>query len=126
MGRPPAYSTPEELQIKVDEYFKLLYVDDAEKDISEHADATPTITGLVFFLGFSDRASFYDYEKKKDFTHTIKRARLRVENWYEKTLITGSAAGTIFALKNLGWKDKTEQDITAKIAMDHQEFYPDE
>jgi len=126
-GRPPLYATPEELQAKVDEYFELLYVDAKEKDLSIHADSTPTITGLVLFLGFCDRASFYDYEKKKDFTHTIKKARLRVENWYEKALLSGQATGTIFALKNLGWKDKIEQDINATVSQKKfDDFYTED
>jgi hypothetical protein len=109
VGRPPMYSTKEELQEKIDEYFVLLYVDDKEKDIIVHNDNTPTITGLVLFLGFSDRKSFYEYEKKSEFTHTIKRARMKIENWYEKCLISAKTpTGSIFALKNLGWDDKQQ------------------
>ena len=108
MSRPRKFDTAEELQSAINEYFKLLKVKDEEKDTSEHFDSSPTITGLAYFLGFSDRHSFYDYEKNKEFSHTIKRARTRVENWYEQGLSSGSATGNIFALKNFGWKDKHE------------------
>jgi len=107
-GRPPKYNTVEELQEKIDEYFDLIKVPEDEKDITVHNDNTPTITGLVLYLGFCDRASFYDYEKIDEFSHTIKRARLKVENWYEKCVLVGKATGPIFALKNLGWADKKE------------------
>lgn len=121
-GRPPMFATPEELQEKIDEYFELLYVDREEKDTSIHDDNTPTITGLTLFLGFSDRSSFYEYEEKPDFTHTIKRARSRVENWYEKCLLNNSSTGPIFALKNLGWRDKQEvtQETTHKGGTDNK------
>jgi hypothetical protein len=126
-GRPPLFKSPEDLQAKIDEYFELLHVDIKDKDLHTHSDSTPTITGLVLFLGFCDRHSFYDYEKKKEFTHTIKKARLRVENWYEKSLLAGQASGTIFALKNLGWKDKTEQDINATVSQKKfDDFYTED
>jgi hypothetical protein len=114
-GRPPIYETAEELQSRIDEYFRLLYVDDSDKNINEHFDKTPTITGLTLFLGFADRQSFYDYGKKDKFSCTIKRARMRVENWYEKCMLTGQAAGPIFALKNMGWKDKVETEHSGAI-----------
>lgn len=34
-----------------------------------------------------------------------------VENGYESALRQNNATGSIFALKNMGWKDKTEQDV---------------
>ena len=115
VGRPPLFKTAKELQDKADEYFALLKVDDEDKDCNQHLDSFPTLSGLAYFLGFCDRASFYDYEKKPEFSHTIKTARMRVENWYEMNLMSGSPTGAIFALKNLGWKDKQEQEITANV-----------
>jgi hypothetical protein len=97
-GRPAAYKTAEELENKIEEY----RLDCIAKE------SNPTITGLAYFLGFSDRRSFYDYEKKEKFTHTIKRARLWIESIYESRLFSQSPTGSIFALKNFGWKDKTE------------------
>ena len=54
----------------------------------------------------------YDYEEKSQFSYTIKRARTFIECEYEKMLHNGQCTGAIFALKNMGWKDKTEQEIT--------------
>lgn len=102
-GRPPKYKTVEELQEKIDEYFK---------EVEESKDDHPTITGLCLFLGFVDRQSFYDYEKNKKFSCTIKTARTRIEQIYEKHLLkSGVAAGCIFALKNFGWTDKQELEL---------------
>jgi hypothetical protein len=65
----------------------------------------PTITGLCLFLGFCNRQSFYDYEKRPEFSDSIKSARTRIEMEYEEMLQTGTPTGAIFALKNFDWKD---------------------
>jgi hypothetical protein len=113
-GRPPKYKNPEELQERVDDYFKNLPTTKvvAGDDVVDVPVAT--ITGLALHLGFCDRASFYDYENRDDFSHAIKSARLRIENDYEMQLRTARVghAGVIFALKNLGWKDKHEQELS--------------
>lgn len=36
---------------------------------------------------------------------------MRVENAYEQRLGEHSPTGAIFALKNFGWKDKTEAEV---------------
>lgn len=104
-GAPPKYKTPEEIQTKVEDYFEHLI---------EH-DEKPTITGLTLFLGFADRVSFYDQEKRDGFSYTIKRARLMIEHHYEQLSQNGNV-GALFALKNMGWSDKQqiEQTITEK------------
>lgn len=107
IGRPPKYNTAEELEIKVNEYFnnppdkrKIILKDGQTIDIP-----VLTITGLVLYLGFCDRHSFYDLEKNKKFSHTIKKARTLIEREYEKLLQAGLGAGAIFALKNFKWID---------------------
>lgn len=64
-----------------------------------------SITWLVLYLGFCDRSSFYKYEKKEAFRHTIKKARSFIENEYEEMLQTWNTTWAIFALKNFKWKD---------------------
>ncbi len=116
IGRPPKFSNPEELQVKIDDYFKSGV---AKRDIIVGTGANkkvvqiplPTITGLILSCGFADRYSFYEYEKKQDFTYTIKRARARIEKEYEEMLQSGLGAGAIFALKNFGWIDKQEHSF---------------
>lgn len=68
-----------------------------------------TITGLAFFLGFSSRQSFDDYETSGKHAHILKRGRLRIEAEYEKKLHQQPASGAIFALRSMGWNEKTEE-----------------
>jgi basic membrane lipoprotein Med (substrate-binding protein (PBP1-ABC) superfamily) len=108
-GGIPIYKTAEELQEKIDEYVKL--------------HPMMTITGLCYYLGFSSRQSFYDMEKRKELTYTIKRARLMIENSYEESLRLTGKSSDIFALKNFGWKDK--QDIVqtnTNVNLNYEEY----
>ena len=105
------YNSPEELQEKITEYFKTGL--DYKKVIvgpPNNREAVeipvPTITGLVLFCGFCDRHSFYAYENKKEFSHTIKKARTMIEKEYEMLIATVGHSGAIFALKNFGWTDR--------------------
>lgn len=108
------YRSLKKLQAAIDEYFEtgltartfLTGVDPYKKEITIRV---PTITGLALFLGFASRQSIYDYEKDGRFSYIIKRARLKVEVNYEEMLqLNTVASGPIFALKNMGWTDKTE------------------
>jgi hypothetical protein len=97
-GRPAHYETPEDLRIRCIAFFD---------NCTDH-NIKATITGLALYLGFSSRSSLDDYEKRNDeFSYIIKRAKLAVENSYE---LSGQTFD-IFALKNMGWKDKTEMDV---------------
>lgn len=105
MGRPLKFPTVEDLQTKIDNYF----------------EATPreewTITGLALDLD-TYRDVLIDYangkynNEGKDYSNAIKRAKTKVENSYELSLRKNGRAGDIFGLKNFGWSDKTETDIT--------------
>lgn len=98
-GRPLIWTDPAVLQKLVDNYFE------SEKQV--------TLAGLAEALDIS-RKTLYNYEKKDEFLHIIKKAREKVEKRYEDYLIySGTPTGVIFALKNMGWADKVEQDITS-------------
>ena len=119
-GRKPKISNVEVLQAKIDEYFNncpdkviLSCFDKNNGEWVEYDKKTPTISGLALYLGFCSRSAFYEYENKPEFQDTIKKARFRLENEYEKQLYNDKCTGAIFALKNLGWKDKIENEITA-------------
>lgn len=100
-GRPAKFDSEEDLQEAVDAYF----------DFCKEEGERYTLTGLALFLGFQDRQSLYDQENRGDgFSCIIKRARLKVENSYELALFSKNCIGSIFALKNMGWKDKQEID----------------
>lgn len=129
-GRPALFDTPEQLDAKVIEYYN--YIKGESKDVPKrktNKDGSveegveqiwirepepPSITGLALFLGFESRQSLYDYEKNEQFSYSIKRAKLQVEKNYERYLLSQSATGAIFALKNFGWADKQEVDHTTK------------
>ena len=109
-GRPRVWDNLNDLEDAIENYFN-------------HNDKF-TITGLALELGFESRQSIYDYEKNGKFSYTIKKARLRVENFYEENLMGDHTAGAIFALKNFGWADnqnvniKSEQPIFKGIDLD--------
>ena len=116
-GRPPLYNKPKEMQADIEAYFNdgvtIKKVEVGPKDNKQVIEIpVPTITGLCLYLGFESRQSFYDYEKKSDFTYTIKRARLFIEKHYEEMLQTNNVTGAIFALKNFQWRDKQEVGFT--------------
>lgn len=99
------FTTPEELQEKVDAYFN--QCDETKEPY--------TITGLALALD-TTRETLLDYEGKDVYSDTIKKAKQRCHNYAEKYLYTGkNVTGAIFNLKNnYGWKDKTEQDLNVK------------
>ena len=100
-GRPLKFSSPEELQMLVDEFF----------------DQTPvekqTITGLAIHLD-TDRQTLCNYEERDDFFDTIKKAKQKIEHAYEMHGMEHRSAFDIFRMKNMGWQDKTEVDQTVK------------
>ena len=109
-GRPFSLSDPEELSKGLQEYF------------SEIPKLDWTVTGLALHLGI-DRDTLLNYEKAAKAGNTninpvvlrlVKRARAMVENSYEQGLMSGKPVGSIFALKNFGWKDRQEIDQTIK------------
>jgi hypothetical protein len=104
-GRPPFYETPEELQKACDNFFN---------ECKENGIPT-TITGLALALGFSTRKSLLDYEEKLEFVNIIKKSKLKVECEYEKKLSSGQPTGSIFALKNMDWHDKSEHEHSGEL-----------
>jgi hypothetical protein len=98
-GKPLKFKTVEELQEKIDAYFASC--DEENEPI--------TITGLALALDTS-RETLCNYEEKEDYFDTIKKAKLKVENAYEKRLVRRGNGGDVFALKNFGWKDTKELD----------------
>lgn len=111
VGRPPKYTSAEEMQIKIDEYF-------AQCDASD-PPRPYTIAGLAYHLDISTQ-QLREYQAKDTFPCIIK-AKQKVELAFEERLCAGNATGSIFWLKNhAGYKDKTEQDInhTGEVKLD--------
>lgn len=101
-GRPLKFETSESLESEIQAYF--------DKQI---ADKKPiTISGLAYYLGFDSRQSIYDYKEREEFSYILKRATFFVESQYEDKLSGTTPTGAIFALKNMGWRDKVETGFT--------------
>lgn len=106
MGRPLKFQNVNDLTIQIDKYFN-----ETPKD-------EWTWTGLALYLD-TDKETLKDYrENRADFIAPLKTAMLKVENGYELDLKKSGRTGTIFALKNFDWKDKTESEVTGKDGKD--------
>lgn len=103
-GRPLVYKTPESLEQAIQDYF----------DTQVGSGSPITISGLAYSLGFISRQSLYDYKEREEFSYILKRATFFVESQYENKLSGTTPTGAIFALKNMGWKDRTETELTGK------------
>lgn len=124
VGRPPKYKSKEEIEEKIEAYFKecegeLLrdaagnpFVDKRGQPIMINAKP-PTVTGLALALGFSTRLSLINYQDKDEFVNTITRAKTRIEAYAEERLFDKDGAnGAKFSLANNfeGWREKQQID----------------
>lgn len=100
-GRPLKYTNIQEIQPLIDKYFE------------ETPKSEWTVTGLALALDTS-RKTLCEYEGRDEFSNAIKKAKDMVENSYEIDLKKHGRTGTIFALKNFDWTDKTETEITGE------------
>lgn len=119
-GAPPKYKTVEEMQTKIDEYFKACegrpLVDEDGKVMYDKnfqpiivGAKPPTITGLALALGFASRQALLNYQARAEFNYTVTRAKAFVEQYAEERLFDKDGAnGAKFSLANNfeGWKEK--------------------
>ena len=105
-GQPRKYEDPKTMEKAIELYFETITDDEGKYK------EPPTVTGLAIALGFESRQSMYDYEKNGEYSYIIKRAKLRIEQFVETRMYGNSPTGAIFVLKNMGWSDKTEQEIS--------------
>lgn len=103
-GRPRLFTDAETFAQAASDYF----VQCAE------TGKMPTLAGLSLSMGFDDRESFSNYANYgEEYSRTVKRARLMIEDDRNQRLANPACTGVIFDLKNNhGWKDKTEQELT--------------
>lgn len=132
IGRPLKFATVEELQEKIEIYFKSCWrqkVDMFGNPIfmkDEHGKKTKekvmeqwkpyTIVGLAVALD-TTRETLLDYEEKDGFSDTIKRAKEMCHQYAEEQLYIGkNPTGAIFNLKNnYKWKDRNEIEHTGNL-----------
>lgn len=105
MGRPKLYTSAEDMERDIDNYFK--YCEKQKKPY--------TMCGLANALDMS-RQSLINYSNDNEFFDTIKRARSKVEQQLEENALLGKANSTftIFNLKNnFNWKDVVENQVSS-------------
>ena len=56
-----------------------------------------------------------EYAQRPEFLNSVKKAKLRVEMEYEKALHSRNPSGPIFALKNFGWTDKQDVEVSGGV-----------
>lgn len=124
MGRPRIYESVEELEQAIDDYFYPMVTTSVETKVgtitsqpvkSEERIKKPTVTGLALALGFADKTTLYEYRDRTEFSYPVKRALSMIEQYHEEGLSENNVAGRIFALKNMGWKDKIETEHSGAV-----------
>lgn len=125
VGRPPIYKTANEIEGKIDAYFKecegeILKDDNGKTVLNKFGNPVvinrkpPTVTGLALALGFTSRLDLLRYQGKEEFRNTITRAKSMVEQYAEERLFDRDGSnGAQFSLRNnfKGWDaDKKKDD----------------
>lgn len=109
-GRPRIVETPEQLKDGVNSYYNSII----KTRVTEEGEEIkyfyrPTITGLALHLGYATRQSiYYNQSNDDEFCYILKKATTFIEQYHEESLDSKNVAGHVFALKNMGWSDKTE------------------
>ena len=116
MARPYKY-TPEELEVKIEEYFRK-----KEKESREKKLVFCSIRDLASFLKI-DLQTFYNYDSRPGYSDITKKARNRIiAVWEQQLFYPGrNSSGAIFYLKNFGgMADKVEHTHHGQIEHKHQ------
>jgi hypothetical protein len=106
VGRPRLLASPQEFATLADEYFRLCI---------EH-DEPFTITGLAIGVCLATRDGLDGYQARPEFHDIVKKAKILVENGYERRLHGQHVAGAIFSLKNMGWSDRQDVSLSGGLA----------
>lgn len=131
-GRPPKYSSKEELEDKINQYFE-----ECKGEVLKDNEGNPvmdkwgrpvivgakplTVTGLALALGFNSRTSLLNYQEKSEFVNTITRAKSRVEQYAEERLFDkDGTSGAQFSLRNnfKGWNSDQESNTESLEKLD--------
>lgn len=125
-GKPPKYSSPEQLQAAIDKYFRdcdgVPYLDSDGNPVLDKSGrqvmlgAKPyTMTGLALALGFASRQGLLNYSPRGvAYDDAISRARARVEGYAEERLYDrdGFQGGRFSLLNNFqGWHPETHPSV---------------
>jgi len=126
-GRPPKFKSAEELQEKIEQYFRdcdgTPYImpdgsplKDKNGEVILVGRHPPTVTGLALALGFKSRQSLLDYGGRDKFSDTVTCAKLRIEAYAEERLYDKDGQrGAEFNLKyNFRWAQEEKRDDAGK------------
>ena len=127
-GRPPFYNNVEEMEEKIEAYFRkcegtVLENSSGEVVLDKYGEPVIvgrrplTITGLALALGFTSRQALLNYQDKLEFVDTITRAKAVVERYAEERLFDKDGAnGAKFSLSNnfKGWAEKQQIEADVK------------
>ena len=128
VGRPPKYTSKEEIEHLIEAYFEscegeMMLDNDGKPIINKWGNPViinqrpPTVTGLALALGFMSRQALLTYQGKREFHDTITRARARVEQYTEERLFDRDGVnGARFSLSNnfSGWCEKPQTALDVK------------
>jgi hypothetical protein len=112
-GRPLKFTSVEELEEKINQYFEdeegpayeSVFIDKEEKRV-----LNPTFSGLAYYLDVCTE-TLRNYEDKDEFFGSIKKAKQRIEMVLERRLAHQAVTGTIFNLKvNFKWDDQVKPE----------------
>lgn len=123
-GRPPKYTSKEQIEGLIEDYFKEcegvpFFDEDGKPLVTDKGYVVykihpkpPTVTGLALALGFNSRQALLNYQGKKEFNDTITRAKSYVEEYAERRLFDRDGVqGAKFSLINnfKGWAEHTKE-----------------
>ena len=104
-GRPRKIKSVRQFEERAEAYFREC----------EAREEPVLLTGLILALGLSSRSALDEYAQRPEFLNSVKKAKLRVEMEYEKALHSRNPSGPIFALKNFGWTDKQDVELSGGV-----------
>lgn len=108
-GRPLKFQSVEDLESRAAEYFASRLDEDGYplRDADGNISRPVTLTGLCVHLG-TTRETLDDYLQRPEYSDSVKWIKAVIEAYYEGRLVYGNSTGSIFALKNFGWKDSQD------------------
>ena len=125
MARYHKFKTAKEMELKIDEYFRVcdehtITIIKSKKDEPDEVIVKPdpqpyTVPGLAIHLGYSGRSSLQGLKKHNRFSQVIKKAFSRIENQRLQQALTRkrSEPVSIFDLKcNFGYQEKQQLELT--------------
>ena len=106
VGKPRLFKDAAELKACLDKY--KAYLKESKKP--------PTIAGLAYYTGI-ERQTIYNYKEREGYESTLKDFRDWVIMTYEEVAIEKGGGGIIFLLKNYGYTDKSEHEISGDTSL---------